>query len=195
MRYSLILVAVLCLALGPAAAESARPLTADQTAIMEFALGGQLEPLQRLVSKGIAVDTADEQQRTALMWASFNGHTAVVEYLIEQGAKVEHLDENGRAALMYAASGPFVETVKLLLKHGAKVNGQGTLEGFTPLMTAAAEGQVEVVRLLLTHGADPSLVDKDGDTATSFAKQKGHTAVVALLENPPPAMKAPSTTP
>ena len=66
-----------------------------------------------------------------------------------------------------------------------KVNVQGKLEGFTALMTAAAEGQLDVVRLLLAYGADPGLEDKDGDTAASFARQNGHSAVVDLLENPP----------
>lgn len=191
MRSLLILTAAVCLVAGPAAAESPTPLTTAETELMEFAFAGKLEPLQGLVSEGITVDTVDPQRRTALMWASFNGHTRVVEYLLAQGAKVGHLDENGRSSLMYAASGPFAETVKLLLKHGAKVNEQGKLEGFTALMTAAAEGQLEVVRLLLIHGADPSLVDEDGDTAASFARQKGHTAVVTLLENPPAAKDAP----
>jgi ankyrin repeat protein len=57
------------------------------------------------------------------------------------------------------------------------------LEGFTALMTAAAEGQLEVVRLLLERGADPTLVDTDGDTALSFARQNGHTMVAQLLED------------
>jgi ankyrin repeat protein len=69
------------------------------------------------------------------------------------------------------------------------VDVQGTLEGFTALMTASAEGEEQVVRLLLAHGADPDLKDVDGDTAASFARQKGHTAVVQLLENPPPAAR------
>ena len=89
---------------------------------------------------------------------------------LTEGAKLDAKDSNGRTALLYASSGPFTETVGLLLKQGAEVNTQGTLEGFTALMTAAAEGQLEVVRLLLEHGADPSLKDKDGDTAESFAE-------------------------
>ena len=191
MRHFLALAVALCFIADPVAAEPSTPLTAAETALLESAFSGKLDAIQRLISEGIAVDTADPQKRTALMWASFNGHAKVVEYVLAQGAKVEHMDDNGRTALMYASSGPFAETVKLLLKHGAKVNVQGKLEGFTALMTAAAEGQVEVVRLLLAHGADPALVDKDGDTAASFARQKGHTAVVALLENPPPAKDAP----
>ena len=51
-------------------------------------------------------------------------------------------------------------------------------------MTAAAEGQLEVVRMLLVYGANPGLKDVDGDTAGTFAEQKGHSAVVDLLRNP-----------
>jgi ankyrin repeat protein len=190
MRHFLIPVVALCLVGGLAMAENATPLTTAETAFMESAFSGKLESIQRLLSEGVAVDTADPQNHTALMWASFNGHTKVVGHLLAQGAKVGHQDENGRSALMYASSGPYVETVKLLLKHGAKINEQGKLEGFTALMTAAAEGQMEVVRLLLTHGADSKIADEDGDTAISFARQKGHTAVVELLENPPPVKDA-----
>jgi ankyrin repeat protein len=169
----------------PIAAQDSVPPAAAEQALMESAYLGKLVEVQRLVSAGAVVDAADQEHRTSLMWAAFNGHTAVVEYLLEKGAKLGAKDASGRTALMYASSGPFAETVELLLKEGAEVNVQGKLEGFTALMTAASEGQLEVVRLLLAHGADPSLVDKDGDTAASFARQKGHSAVVDLLENPP----------
>ena len=50
-------------------------------------------------------------------------------------------------------------------------------------MTAAAEGLVDVVRVLLAKGADPDLVDKDRDTALSYARQNAHTDVDALHES------------
>ena len=153
---------------------------------MEAAYRGQLEEVQRLVAAGATVDARDPENRTSLMWAAFNGHTDVVAYLLRKGAELEAKDAGGRTALLYSSSGPFATTVELLLEKGAEVDVRGSLEGFTALMTAAAEGQVEVVRLLLAHGADPSLEDKDGDTAESFARQNGHAAVVDLLENPPP---------
>jgi ankyrin repeat protein len=157
-------------------------LTPDEQALMESAYLGKLGEVRRLVLEGTSVDVADAEKRTPMMFAAFNGHTAVAEYLLDAGAMVDTKDSNGRTALMYAASGDFAETIGLLLKRGADVNVQGTLEGFTPLMTAAAEGQVEVVRLLLDHDADRSLKDTDGDTALTFARQNGHTEVVALLE-------------
>lgn len=185
MMKSLVMAAVLigCL-IVPLAAQTNPPASAEQL-LMEAAYLGKLEQVKRLVSEGAAVDAADPEKRTSLMWAAFNGHTAVVDYLLEKGAELDAKDASGRTALMYASSGPFAETVDLLLKEGSEVNTQGTLEGFTALMTAAAEGQLEVVRLLLEHGADPELKDKDGDTALSFAREKGHSAVVELLQGPP----------
>jgi len=171
----------------PLAAQDSTPPASAEQLLMESAYLGNLEEVKRLVSAGAVVDAADPEKRTSLMWAAFNGHTAVVEYLLEKGAKLDAKDSSGRSALMYASSGPYPETVELLLEEGADVNTQGTLEGFTALMTAAAEGQLDVVRLLLEHGADPSLEDEDSDTALSFAREKGHSAVVELLENPPRA--------
>ena len=184
------ILAVVCLiAPALAAAQAPAPQPSAERKLAEGAFNGNLEIVRQLVSEGVAVDAVDPDKRTPLMWAAFNGHTAVVAHLLEHGAELEAKDANGRTALMYASSGPFAGTVELLIKKGAAVNVQGTLEGFTPLMTAAAEGEAKVVRLLLAHGADPTLKDVDGDTAASFARQKGHTSVVQLLENPPPAAR------
>jgi ankyrin repeat protein len=157
----------------------------------EAAFAGNVEEVRRLLEEGTAVDVVDPEGRTALMWASFNGHTAVDALLLEKGAAVNARETNGRTALMYASSGPFAGTVGLLLEKGADANLQGSAEGFTALMTAAAEGQAEVVRVLLAYGADPDLEDVDGDTAESFAIQKGHAQVVVVLRNPPPAVAKP----
>ena len=188
MKYLPIVGAVLLVHSVPLAAQTTPPASLEQQ-LMEAAYLGELETVKQLVLKGATVDAADSEKRTSLMWAAFNGHSAVAEYLLDRDAELDAKDSSGRTALMYASSGPFAETVELLLKKGAEVNLQGTLEGFTALMTAAAEGQLEIVRLLLEKGADPSLKDKDGDTAQSFAQEKGHSAVVELLENPPSANK------
>jgi len=167
------------------AAQTPVQLTPEEQALMESAYMGKLEEVRRLVLDGTPVDTIDAERRTPLMFAAFNGHASVAEYLLDAGAEIDAKDSNGRTALMFASSGPFAETVEYLLKNGADVDVQGTLEGFTPLMTAAAEGLVDIVRLLLAAGAGADIKDKDGDTALSFARQKGHSEVVELLENPP----------
>jgi len=183
MKTLITLVALVLSLTSHLAAQTPVQPTPEQQALMEAAYIGNLEEVRRLVLDGAPVDTIDAERRSPLMFAAFNGHAAVAEYLLDAGAAIDARDSAGRTALMYACSGPFGETVKLLLTRGAEVNVQGTLEGFTPLMTAAAEGLAEVVRLLLDGGADRNLEDEDGDTALTFARQNGHTEVVALLKS------------
>ena len=141
MKSLIALMALLLITCVPVAAQTPLKLTPNEDALMEAALQGNLDEVERLVSKGTAVDAIDSDHRTSMMFAAFNGHTAVVSFLLEKGANVDAKYINGRTALMYASSGPFGETVELLLTKGAEVDIQGTLEGFTALMTAAAEGQ------------------------------------------------------
>ncbi|MDZ7720576.1 MAG: ankyrin repeat domain-containing protein [Balneolaceae bacterium] len=146
-------------------------------------LQGDLDQVRQIVDSGVNIEEGDQLERTALMFASFNGHSEIVEFLIEQGAVVQNQNSEGRTPLMFAASGPFPETVELLLENGADPNIKDSVEGWTPLMYAAAEGNVEVIEVLLDYNADVSLLDSDGESAADFARNNGHSEVVALLEN------------
>jgi ankyrin repeat protein len=184
MKTMLSLAALLWAFSAPLVAQTTPADITVEAVLIEFAFKGDLGTVQKLISAGVPVDSTNEDKSTPLMWSAFNGHTAVAAYLLEKGATVDARDINGRTALLYASSGPFPETVELLLKHGAEIDLQGTTEGFTALMMAAAEGQVDVVRVLLAHGASAAIIDRDGDTAEKFAREKGHDAVLGLLQNP-----------
>lgn len=147
------------------------------------ALSGNFQTVNESIEQGISVDNADELGRTSLMFAAFNGHNEVIELLIANGANVNRENDEGRTPLMFAASGPFPKTVLLLIENEADVNRSDSVEEWTPLMYAAAEGNNEVVALLLEHGADPNAMDTDGETATDFAQNNGHTQTVALLRD------------
>jgi ankyrin repeat protein len=153
-----------------------------QQEMQEAALEGNGAIVESLLKDGVNPNAQDQEGRTALMYASFNGHLEIVRNLIDQGAEVGIRDVSGRTALLYACTGPFPETAKLLLENNADPNIQDAVESFTPLMHAAAEGQAEVVKVLLEYGADASMTDVDGETATMFAAQNGHTAVIELLK-------------
>jgi uncharacterized protein len=71
------------------------------------------------------------------------------------------------------------DEVLFLLERGADVNRK-TNFGRTASMVAAYQGHASTVRLLLSHGADVNATD-DGDTALTFAKNKGRSEIVALL--------------
>ncbi len=168
-----------------------KPAPISQQEVVEAVLAGKIEIVEKALEQGYKVDARASENRTALMYAAFNGHTNVVKKLIGAGADVNARDSTGSTALMFAASGPNANAVKLLLDSGAKINMVDSNEHFTALMWAAAEGQAEVVTLLLKHKADATLKDVDGDTAESFAAQKGHTAVVKILQEATKKKEAP----
>lgn len=183
MKKLLVILTIVWLFSTPLAAQNARPNITLESAFIEMAFNGNLRAIEEFVSKGTPVDSTIDDKSTALMWAAFNGHTPVAAYLLEHGATVDAKDANGRTALLYASSGPYAETVGLLLRKGADVNTQGKSEGFTALMMAASEGHLDVARVLLLNGADVDVVDRDGDTAKKFAKEKNHPEMLKLLES------------
>ena len=144
---------------------------------------GDIEIVKLLIKEGADVNARDKYGGTALMAAANNGHTEIAKILIGRGAKVDAVDHSHRTALLFAATGPFPETVKLLLDNKSNPNVVDNGEHFSPLMHAAAEGNLDIVKILLEYGADPDLKDVDGDTAESFAGQKGHTTVVDYLKS------------
>lgn len=165
---------------GSAPLPASPPITVD--AFLDAALQGRIDVVANALRDGMDVNAIGPGRRTALMMAAFNGDAGVAQHLLDKGARIDDLDATGRTALMYASTGPDVDTIKLLLDRGADINAVDGGERWSPLMFAAAEGHEPVIRLLLKRGADAALVDDDGDTAASFAAQRGHGAVVELLK-------------
>ena len=68
------------------------------------------------------------------------------------------------------------------MEKRADGNESGDLEGYTALMFAAGGGQKEIGTILLAAGADPTVKDRDAQTAEEFARSVGHEDVAKLLE-------------
>ena len=170
---------------APTPAAAPAPAAVKPPTVKEFlalAAEGNTAKVREAIAAGMDPNTAAPTGLSALMLASFEGKIDTVKVLVDAGAKVNAHNELKRTALMMASSGPFVETVRYLLKKGADVNAVDSHESWSALMLAASEGQPEVCEVLLKAGANPTLVDDDGDTAASFAKKKGHSALVKTLE-------------
>jgi N-acyl-D-amino-acid deacylase len=103
---------------------------------------------------------------------------AAVDTLAALGA-----DVTDPLALDLAVSGNRLEIVRHLLNEGADPN-QADRQGITPLAYAAASdfGDATVTKLLLAWGADPLLRDQSGQTPLDRARERGNTAVIAVLE-------------
>lgn len=185
MKIHILVVALLLTANSALAGDSAKSLSPVDKALIQFAFSGDLTDARAARSKGASVEATDSKGRTALMWAAANGHTPVVEFLLGEGADINAVDSDNQTALMYATTGSFVPTVEFLLANGAEVNFQSKKGRFTALTIAASGGNLEIVQLLLEHGADKSLAEGSGSTPLDRARQNGHSAVVALLQELP----------
>lgn len=124
--------------------------------IMLAAFEGNGEKLNRIVSRGTDINTADEQGWTPLSVASEIGRTEMVKLLLEAGA-----DPNCR----YTGWPPFVPP------H----------ENFTPLMSAALHGHEKTAEVLIDAGADISARDFYQTPALFHAVRSGSAGVVKLL--------------
>lgn len=72
-----------------------------------------------LLSKGVGVDSRDQQGRTPLTWAARVGRPAIVRLLLDAGAEVDSEDQDGRTPLSFAMSEDSHDVVELLLHKGA----------------------------------------------------------------------------
>ena len=115
--------------------------------------------------------------------AAFFKHPECVTLLIAAGADVSAPSRNGMkvTALHSAIAGQDRESTLALIAAGADVNVVQQ-DAFTALHEAAQNGDREIVDALLAAGADPSPILGDGRRPADLAREHGHAALAAHLE-------------
>ena len=118
------------------------------------------------------------------MWkAAYANNSALVNELLKQGAELEwrNPDDWCKTALAIACGRGSYEAAEALCAHGAELDARSNFQ-MTPLMLAAVNGRTKICEMLLALGADPSLKDKDGETALVCARRCNKPECAALLQ-------------
>jgi ankyrin repeat protein len=170
------------------------------------AASGNIEQVRLLLSKGIGVNTKDEEGNHALHNAVESGKLEVVRLLVEAGADVNlgswpplcvAVDENNLAIAEYLIAqgadvnapegwtalqeAPYIENniemVKLLIANGADINAGP----FTALHAAASKGRTDIVKLLVQNGANINIEDSRSTTPLEYALSENRGDIARLL--------------
>ena len=115
-------VAVMCVVLAATAVFAS---AADEQALRDAALIGDMKRCKELLMSGTNPDAPDKKGNTALIYAAAIGHKRhkeIVELLLKMGAEIDYINRrNGESAITVAAQCGNLDVVKLLLEKNAKI--------------------------------------------------------------------------
>ena len=139
----------------------------------------QPELVKDLLVAGANIDAVDENGWTALMDASNRGRDDSSEILVQHGADVNAVTTKGMTALMIAAREDYAGVAQLLVDHGADLNAvdeKGWTATMHALMSDSSHSDYDdpMYEWLLWCGADPTIRNKDGDTALDMLTRHGY---------------------
>jgi len=158
-----------------------KPLAREMSLLLfEAAEKGCGKVVNKLVEKGVVIDTRDRFANTPLMKAADSGHIEILKFLQKNGGNLNHLNLRGKTALLEAIKKNRKIIVNYLLSQDVDVNMK-SLDNETPLSAAAFVGNLKFVKSLLEKGADPKLIDDTGKSAIVYAAAKGFYGIVKIL--------------
>jgi ankyrin repeat protein len=158
------------------------------TALMAAAFSGDLESVTCLLDHGADVRARTPAGYTAVYAAVASGNIAILRLLLDRGATpnttfvMPNSGEDIMTPTLFASWKGDSTALKELLARGADVHVQGGPFQRTALLCAATNGNPEVVRLLLERGAEVQTEDWAGHTALDWARRRGETPIVKLLQ-------------
>ncbi len=163
---------------APAEPLAPAPYTLEQR-FLEAARQGDLVALEKLLARGVSIQSKDDLGRSALLLAARDaGSLEVVRFLRAKGAAIDTPDLGGRAALSWAAGEGRLEIVRELAS--AQLDRRDD-DGRTPCFHAVLGNHRDVVVFLLDAGADVNAADRFRDTPLMLACTKGYGGLAALL--------------
>lgn len=173
-------VEVLSLLLASGAAVDA-PDADGRTPLHEAAFIGSLECAELLLGKGADVHAVSHRGERPLAEAVEEGWQPVVRLLLEHGADAEDLAKDDEGRLCTAARMGVAHVLEQMLPNVPNFYEIKDTKGNSLLHLAAKSGNADCARQLLAHGAYVSATNKNHETPTLLAVQRGNAEMAALM--------------
>ena len=127
------------------------------------------------------VDATTENGTAALHTAARQAHVKVVTELLAAGASVVKRDLGGQTALGAAYDG-LQAVAKYVEEALMEYSSTADRKLGNDMLARAAAHHIEVMEMLLAQGAEPSLIDKDGNTVDATTIVATHRALASKEE-------------
>lgn len=128
------------------------------------------------------VNTKDARGFTPLILAAYFDKLPIVKFLLENKAPIDATDSSGNTALIGVSFKGNIELMTCLIENGANINAINN-NGTSSLIFTAMYNKEASAAFLLQHKPDKTIQDNLGKTALDYAKEKGFTNIVKLLDN------------
>jgi len=155
------------------AAEKEHLVGQKSTKLHQLILNGKVEEVEKLLSKGTAVNNGDKSGKTPLHTAILAKQFRIIDRLLECGADVTIKDDAGDTALHTAIRVGSERLVLTLLQQGhSDANALGR-NSYTPLHLAAEMDNEKICQILIENRGDLKSLDDDQMTPLAHAMERG----------------------
>jgi ankyrin repeat protein len=153
-----------------------------ETALHQAAYYGQLPVMDSLLNRNADIRAETGEGHQPIHAAIAGGSQEAIGLLLQRGVDLQ-VREDIMPLMHWAVLSNRPTSVQALLDAGCPVNSTDDYDnGNTTMHLAASEDQPEVVRILLENGADPTLVNRHGETAEDVGAGEAKMVLVAYRE-------------
>ncbi len=155
-----------------------RKQKAEESALAEAALKGDIKSMQQLIDQGVDVNCVTKNHHTPLTNAAREGHAEAARLLLRHGAKVDQPKHPGwdYTPLCLAKT---VAVAEVLKEHGANVHAKLFKRDVSILTYVSRWASPDLVQWFLDQGVNPKMIGDNNQTLL-FNSGNGETTRILL---------------